>query len=492
MIYQQGVKLMSVTRKIRYGFLIPALLLVMVVAQSAPAASAASSDVELLRKISNAYADISSRTVSGVVTIKAKKKIEQQIPNSIFDQFDFFSNPRKSPQAPRKQVREVAVLGSGFIVDSRKGYIITNAHVVGDVNELVVKLYDGREVDGEIIGEDSSSDLAVVKIEAEKLTALRLGDSDAMRQGEIVMAFGSPFSENLDHTATQGIISAKGRFGVNSSYGNLIQTSAAINQGNSGGPLVNLDGEVIGINQAIIGPNGGFSGIGLAIPSNRARFVYDSIIEHGKVIRGYMGVYMTEVTPDVVDIYELGDYKNGVIIGSVEEGSPADESGLKAQDVIVDMNGKPLTTMADFRDSVAQIAPGKKVKLKIIRDGKSIVKNVRLGVHPGQDEDTGKAALMEKEENSLGITVSNLDKDTAEQLDLDDTKGILIKKVNAGSPAGRSGIKASSVIQEVNRVGVSNVKELREELAKAMKKRNVVFLLIRDAEGTSLIPVKLK
>ena len=281
-------------------------------------------------------------------------------------------------QQPQREFKSTA-LGSGVIVDARKGYIITNNHVVEDMDEITVRLLDKTEYDASIIGRDPKSDLAVLQIDARGLTDLEFGDSDALRVGEWVIAVGSPFSANLSHTVTAGIVSAKGRGNIiqGDIYEDFIQTDASINQGNSGGPLFNMDGDVIGINTAIFGRQGNI-GIGFSIPSNNAKKVIDQLIKYGETKRGWLGVRIQQVTKEIAQASGLNEPR-GAFIGGVSEGSPAEKGGIKTADIILEFDGEKIKTMRNLPRVVANTKPNTKVTVKIWRDKKLITKRLTLG-----------------------------------------------------------------------------------------------------------------
>ncbi|MBE7558792.1 trypsin-like peptidase domain-containing protein [bacterium] len=453
----------------------------------------ASADAAALQSMSDGFVAISEKVMPSVVTIYAEKVVTREIPSFpfFFDMFPDWFGQQGSPFGPRQPQQQqftIKGVGSGVIVDARNGYVITNEHVVGDFEDLKVRLYDGRDFPGKLVGKDDSSDLALVQIEAKDLVAAELGDSDAIRPGEIVLAFGAPFG--YEHTVTQGIISAKGRPGVSDqNFGNMIQTSAAINRGNSGGPLVNLEGKVIGINEAIVGPSGGFAGVGLAIPSNRVRFVYESLAKTGKVVRGFLGVEMAPVDAAAASMLKL-ESMDGALVHRVTEDSPAAKAGLKPQDVIVAVDGRKVKTSMDLVDLISQTPPGERVTLEVIRDGarKNIV--VKLGQRPAELAVVGSRPAP-AESNVLkqfGITgVQTVDAQTAKQMGLGEAKGVLITGVQRGSQAESAGLSSGDVILEVNRKPISSPQQLDELAASSLKEHSVIYLSVRNRAGESLV-----
>src|SRR4030065_2270851 len=327
--------------------------------------------VDILSKTNNAMVEVVAAVKPSVVNISSTKTIKQQGMRSPFskdpflkrffnDEFKFFETPREYKQSG---------LGSGVIVD-KDGYILTNNHVVKDADEIKVKLSDEREFNGKVIGVDPKTDLAVIKIDSNHLPVIKVGDSDKLHVGETIIAIGNPFG--LSHTVTSGIVSATGRANVGiADYEDFIQTDAAINPGNSGGALVNIRGELVGINTAIFSTTGGYQGIGFAIPSSMAKVVMESLIKKGKVIRGWLGVTIQPLNPDLVKQFNLGD-KKGALIGDVVEDSPAEKAGIERGDVIVEFDGKKVDDATNLRNMVANTLPNKEVMITIIRDGKPI------------------------------------------------------------------------------------------------------------------------
>jgi serine protease Do len=362
--------------------------------------------------------------------------------------------------------------GSGFIV-SRDGYILTNNHVVAGVDEINVKLADERSFEAKLIGTDPDSEVAVIKIDAAGLPFLELADSDKVEVGEWVLAIGNPFG--LSHTVTAGIVSAKGRSGFGlADYENFIQTDAAINRGNSGGPLLDIDGRVIGINTAIFGATGNI-GIGLAIPINMAKSVYSQLISGGKVVRGFLGVGIQDLTPDLAESESL-EIKNtkGIVITDVTEDSAAGKIGLKQYDIIVEFNGEKVEKTNDFRNRVAMLKPGTEVKLVVLRDGTRKNFTVELGQRP----EPGRLAGTPSEAmEGLGFSVQNLTDELAERFGYEGRSGVIVNQVQSGSIAELAGIAPGVLIMEVNRQPVKNVKQFSKALKNAKKARSVLLLI---------------
>jgi serine protease Do len=368
-----------------------------------------SDDLEALKRTSKAFSKVAKSASPAVVFVKVEKTIERdgnlRFHNDPFDLFndEFFRRffaPRR-PEQRKKKYREMGQ-GSGFII-SKDGYILTNNHVIGDADKIMVKMYDKRELEAEVVGTDPRSDVAVIKIKESNLPFLSLGNSDLLDVGEWVIAIGNPFG--LIETVTVGVISAKGRSTLGlADYENFLQTDAAINPGNSGGPLINLEGKVIGINTAIFSRSGGYMGIGFAIPINMAKKIKDQLIKTGKVTRGYLGIVIQELTEDIADSFALKNDK-GLIVAEVSEDSPADKAGLKQGDIILKLNGDRVEGIGPFRNKISMTPPGTKVNLNIYRDGKIIDKKVTTGDLP---EKLVASASQGELFDKLGFSVKEL------------------------------------------------------------------------------------
>ncbi len=372
-------------------------------------------------------------------------------------------------------------LGSGFIIDP-DGYILTNNHVVAKADKVVVKLENGKEYKAKIIGTDPKTDVALIKIKVDKpLKAVTLGDSDKIRVGDWVIAIGNPFG--LSHTVTAGIISAKGRVIGSGPYDDFLQTDASINPGNSGGPLISMDGTVIGINTAIISSG---QGIGFAIPINMAKKIVPQLKKTGHVVRGWLGVYIQDITPELAKKFGLKEDQKGVLVSKVFDDSPADKGGIKQGDVIVKFDGKPVHSGHELALIVSQTKVGKKVEVEIVRDGETIVKTVKVGQRKeeqvAQNEETSKAP------EELGFEVQELTPELAKQLELKVKKGILVVDVEQGSPAYEAGLRKNDVIVEVNRKKVTTLKAFEEALSK--KSEGGYLFLVRRGEGALYIVVQ--
>ena len=330
--------------------------------------------VQSLVGLSQTFVNIAQEANQTVVTVFTEKTFK--VPSIFFkDQFkDFFRIPDDSKEREYSQQG----LGSGVIV-SENGYILTNHHVIEGANKIQVRLMNKKTLEAKVIGTDPKTDIAVLKVEMEKLPAIKIGDSDQLQVGEIVMAIGSPMSQNLAHTITHGIVSAKGRSNVGvTEYEDFIQTDAAINPGNSGGALVNLDGELVGINTAIASRNGGFEGIGFAVPINLAKNIMKDLIEHGTVTRGWLGVYIQDINEDMAKAMNL-PFTDGVLVSDISNDGPADKAGIIQGDVILELNGKKMLDTKLLRNEVAAISPDTEVAVKLFRDGKERLLKVKLG-----------------------------------------------------------------------------------------------------------------
>ena len=409
-----------------------------------------------------AFVLVSKRATPAVVTVASERIVtnsrsNMQIPEEFrrfFDDDFFFQDPDGGRQ------QRLQGLGSGVIVDP-DGIILTNNHVVERAETIQVTLPDRRTVDAEVVGTDPDSDLAVLRVNEKNLPSLSFGDSSELEVGEWVVAIGNPFSESLAHTVTAGIVSGKGRdVALGVTYSDFIQTDAAINPGNSGGALVNMNGELIGINSAIATRTGTYNGIGFAIPSNLAKQVMDSLLTHGKVLRGWLGVQVQSVSNDMAAAIGL-DTPRGALIASVMDDTPAKKAGLRRGDVIVGLNGERIESNQDLTNKVGTFAPGSEIKLTVFRDRGEIEINVVLGERPS---DLTASASQPSEETGnkidlIGLQVTPLTDDIAQRLGYEGEEGVVITAVSGGSVAERAGLRSGMLIQEINRRQIRSISD---------------------------------
>jgi serine protease Do len=402
------------------------------------------------------------------------------------DPFDFFEKFFGGPSTGPGREMKTKALGSGFIVD-KNGYILTNFHVVEKADKINVSLASGDEYPAKVIGKDQGTDLAVIKIDAKKdLPVAKLGNSEGMTQGDWVLAIGSPFG--LEQTVTAGIISATGRKAV-SPYQRFLQTDAAINQGNSGGPLVNMAGEVIGVNTAILTPSGGNAGVGFALPANTATNIYNQLIKTGKVTRGAIGIEM-QVPVDAKALKALGasDGKGAVVRRIPNPDGPAGKAGLKQGDVIREIDGKRVEDYSDLSATVADLPPGKTVTVKYLRDGQEHTTNLtiadRAKVVPEEQSESTEDGEEESDGVKLGMSVQSLTPQQARDFELRADEGVVVTNVQSGSVAEDAGLQRGDVILELNRTPVRSPQDLRNVANKLKSGTDVVFLIKRADRRT--------
>jgi len=412
---------------------------------------------------SRAFSEIASSISPSVVNISTTKIMKREAVPLLDDPFSEFFSPLRDFKMPKKWKEQS--LGSGVII-SPDGYIITNNHVVEQGDEIRVTLFDKRSFKAKLIGADTKTDVAIVKIDAENLYSVQWGDSDRLQVGEFVLAIGNPYG--LNHTVTMGIISAVGRANVGiADYEDFIQTDAAINPGNSGGPLVNTKGELIGINTAIFSRSGGYQGIGFAVPSNMARLVMDQLIQKGKVTRGWLGVTIQEITPELSQKFGLKSAK-GALIGDVAKGSPAEKAGIKRGDIILEFNGKKVSDVGNLRNMVAQSKIGEQIPLTIMRSGKEYALQVTTTELP---KDASEAAPGNDPEDTAfeglaGLNVIDLTGEISRQLGLPrDEKGVVVVRVDSGSSIEDAGMRKGDVIQEIDRKKIASLEDYTRVVA---------------------------
>jgi Do/DeqQ family serine protease len=416
----------------------------------------------MIEKISPAVVNIS---VSGSVTEGANPLANDEFFKRFFD--------FKEPQQERKH--EVEAAGSGVIVDAAKGYILTNHHVIENADKITVTLLDNRSLSAKVIGSDKGSDLAVVKVEASGLTSMPLGDSSKLRVGDYVVAIGNPFG--FSHTVTSGIVSALGRSGINrDAYEDFIQTDASINPGNSGGALANLNGELVGINSAIISRSGGNIGIGFAIPMNMARSIMEQLISFGSVSRGLLGVSINDVSPEVAATYGLHD-NSGALVMAISPDSSAEHAGIRIDDVIVTINGTHVRDSGSLRNSIGLLRPGDQVKVGLIREGKETNVTATLGAS------TAASAKAEPEpEKNVGLDEVF---EGAEIVDApSSTPGLLVRRVDPSSPAADRGLRPGDVITKINRMRVRNMADAKPLLRDA---RSIIIEVQRGGRSQLIL-----
>jgi Do/DeqQ family serine protease len=404
------------------------------------------------------------RTSPAVVNIAIKGTVQEQ--NPLLND-PFFRRFFDVPNTPRQ--REFQSAGSGVIVDAKQGYIITNAHVIENATEITVTLLDNRSLTAKVVGKDEGSDVAVLKVQATNLTAIPIADSDRTEVGDFVVAIGNPFG--LGHTVTSGIVSALGRSGINpEGYEDFIQTDASINPGNSGGALVTLDGQLVGINTAILSRTGGNIGIGFAIPSNMMKTVMSQLVKHGEVRRGVLGVNIQTLAPDIAESMGLANTQ-GALVSQVVEGSAAEKAGIKAGDVITAINGKPVKDAAALRNMIGLLGIGDRVDISLLRDGKPRRVTAVIGE---------RDAAAEAEAAGLHSGLEGADFTDAPG------GGVLVRSVAEGSPAAQRGLRANDVIIGVGRTRVANLAEFR----KATEGAAAFVVQIRRGSAMLVIPIR--
>ncbi|MGL6222242.1 MAG: DegQ family serine endoprotease [Steroidobacteraceae bacterium] len=405
------------------------------------------------------------RVSPAVVNIATRGTVQEQNP-LLNDPFfrRFFEGPNQQPRQ-----REFQSAGSGVIVDARNGYIITNAHVVENATDITVQLLDNRSLKAKVIGTDPGSDVAVLKVQAGNLVDLPIADSDRAEVGDFVVAIGNPFG--LGHTVTSGIVSALGRSGINpEGYEDFIQTDASINPGNSGGALVNLSGQLVGVNSAILSRTGGNIGIGFAIPSNMMKTVMNQLIKFGAVKRGVLGVNIQTLVPEIATSMDLPESTQGALVSQVVEGSAAEKAGVKAGDVITAVNGRPVKDAGSLRNSIGLISIGEKVDLSLLREGKP--RRVTAVVSERDATAEAKAAGTHP-----GLEGADL---------IDSQNGVLIRSVAEGSPAAQRGLRANDVILAVGRTRVASVADFR----RATEGQAAFVVQIRRGSAMLVIPIR--
>ena len=415
--------------------------------------------LKLLEELENVFVQLSDRVKPAVVNISPAPS--------------FVPPPQGPDEGPGERPPELPGSGSGVIVDKR-GYILTNNHVVGEAVEVEVRLSDKSRFIGKVVGKDPDTDLAVIKVDTDhELAFVPIGDSSKLRVGQWAIAVGNPFG--LDRTVTVGVVSAIGRENINlSRYEDFIQTDASINPGNSGGPLFNIHGEVIGINTAIIN----FAqGIGFAIPSNMARDIMAQLVEKGRVVRGWLGIGIQQLTPELASKFGVKETE-GVLVSEVFDGHPAQKAGIIPGDIISGVEGKQVDTPAALARAIAGMMPGKKVEIEVIRDGKR--RSLVVEITERKEEAVTAAIPKKQPEIALGINVEDLTQDLVERFNIKENKGVLITDVEPNSPAEREGLRPGDLLKEVNKVEVNTVTEFNAVMNKLKKDESILLRVIRE------------
>lgn len=436
-------------------------------------------------KDQEAFIEIAEKVMPAVVNINTERTVKQRY----IDPFEEFFNDqffgRRS--IPKEYERKTTSLGSGFVI-SEDGYVITNNHVIDGATKIEITFNTKETYEAEVVGKDKESDIAVLKIKENniKFKYIELGDSDNIKIGQWAIAIGNPFG--LNNTMTLGIVSAKGRKGVGiENYEDFIQTDASINPGNSGGPLVDINGRVIGINTAILSRSGGNIGIGFAIPINMAKVITDSLIKDGKYERGWLGVQIQEVDKRLAEKFGLGK-ATGALITEVFENSPAQKSGLKRGDIVIEADGKVVENFNSFRNIIANTKPDSKIKLKVLRQGKETIVTAKVEKRSEQN------LISQNEElNILGMKLKNLDEESLKKFGYKDIeKGVMIIEVENNSEAHSLGIKAGSIVAEINNVEINNIKDIEKIYNNVKDKEDILFYIISKNSNRYVILSKDK
>jgi len=429
-----------------------------------------------LRDLNNAFVDLAKQANPAVVTVFTEQVMRVRQVNPFGDFFGDFFGYRNQPGTQEREYRRQG-LGSGVIV-SADGYILTNNHVIAGADTINVRLMDGDTRPAKVVGADEKTDIAVLKVDEKNLPTMKIGDSDKLRVGEMVLAIGSPLSANLAHSVTSGIVSAKGRSNVGlADYEDFIQTDAAINPGNSGGALINLDGELVGINTAIASQSGGYQGIGFAVPSNMAQHVMESLIKYGTVTRGWIGLYIQDINESLASAMNLKS-REGALIGDVAEDGPAQKAGLKQGDVIVSLDGQPVKNSTELRNDIASRKPGSKVDVKVLRDGKEKDFNVKLAELPA---DKVAKDVENKLEDKFGFSVAPFDANLAAKYNLNRSlEGVVITSVVGGGPAERAGLQEGDLIVEINRQPTHDLEQFNDQVRNLKSGSNFFLRVVRE------------
>ncbi len=471
-----GFFIVSVVEVLRSSFLVP----IGTDVQTASAVSPGDSS-----RAPGSFADLAEKVKPSVVNIGTTKVVRGGTRSPFgggapFDRYfgdEFFD--RFFGDAPRREFKQQS-LGSGFIISS-DGYIFTNNHVVEHADKILVKLSDGREYEAKIIGKDAKTDIALIKIKPnENLPVAEIGDSDKLRVGDWVLAIGNPFG--LEQTVTAGIVSAKGRVIGAGPYDNFIQTDASINPGNSGGPLFNMEGKVIGINTAIVAQG---QGIGFALPISMAKNILPDLKSKGKVSRGWMGVSVQDITEEMAKSLQLKD-RRGAIVSEVFKGDPAERAGIRAGDIVTEISGKKIKDTHELLLSIASFHVGDKVSIKVIRDGREMIFQVTVVERKDQPE---VAAAKGGAYEQFGLAVEDITPEIARYLGIPKKTGIIVVRVQSGSPADEMGIQPQDIILQVNKTKIASVKEYMSEVSKKSNKGSIM-LLIKRGQATFFVALR--
>lgn len=447
------------------------------------------SSVSPLLSLDQAMETLAARVTPAIVNVAVTSKTkpdlaEGQVPDDMQRFFgQFFGEQMPHNMKPQPQIEHG--VGSGVII-SPDGYIVTNRHVIDGAVDIRVTMSDRKILSAKLIGSDPLTDLAVIKIDGKDLPSVPWGDSRALRPGQTVLAFGNPFGFRF--TVTRGIVSALNRPNPYSDDprkpGGFIQTDAAINQGNSGGPLVDARGEVVGINTFLISPSGAFSGMGFAIPSQIVRPTVETLIRDGKVTHGYMGIGITDVTPENAKFFNLTD-ANGAVVSQVESDSPAAKAGLKTGDVITELNGRKITDASDLQLAVAQMHPNTTIKLGLLRDGKSMTVPVTLEAMGSRDQEGNEVSENAQGKARWGLGLADVTSEVRQELQApSDVQGAVIERVQPGSPADDAGLRRGDVITQVNRKDVQNAAEAKDALTSVAKGQDALVLVWSNGGST--------
>ena len=428
------------------------------------------------------FADLVEKLSPSVVNISTTQTVKSGGVPSGQPPFRFFGNDdflhRFFGEMPEREFKRKS-LGSGFII-SPDGYIFTNHHVVAKADKIKVKLTNGKEYDAEVKGRDPNTDLALIKIKSDaELPAIAFGDSDKLRVGDWVFAIGNPFG--LEHTVTAGIVSAKGRAIGSGPYDNFIQTDASINPGNSGGPLFNLAGEVVGVNTAIVAQA---QGIGFSVPINMAKAILNDLKTKGSVTRGWLGVSIQDITPDMAENLKLKE-RSGALVGQVFEGDPADKAGIKTGDIITGIDGRSVRNTQELLRIVAALPVGKKVEVRILREGIALALTLMIG----ERRETRELAKGERTSERLGMTVQNITPEMARHFNLSQKGGVIITDVKPGSAAEEGGLKPQDIIMQINRFRIQSLKDFKEQM-KRYGRDETIMLLIKREDHTLFVTVR--